>query len=210
MSKIDANIEITEERVRELLTAPDSFAYMGRNDEMFKTWSIGPTILTRDSSLLDTANYRALKKHLEGDPSLDPDFLVMRASHWMCGWADHLTFKVLEPLKKGEKGELPGYPGMKVTRIARIIQDWYDGLAEYPCADDSELSKLEHEAMCEHIRNEAKTKKIGDLPKDYDEKIYDWLWHNRQKDMNTGEGYVDKDALAAAVKELGFNDKDDE
>ncbi len=210
MTKIDANVEITEKRVREMLAVPDSFAYMGPNDEMFKTWSIGPTIEHRDSPLLDKANRIALIKHLESDQTLADDWEVIGCSHWAVGHCDHLTFKVLEPRAKHEKDELPSYPGMRVTRIARVLQDWFDGLAQYPCADDSELSRLEYEAMCEYIRSEAKTKKVSELPKDYDQQIHKWLWDNRQSDMDTSEGSVSEDALKEAVKELGFNDPEDE
>lgn len=90
--------EITPAMMAEALKRPSSFAYWGR-DEMFETWSIGPVILTRDSSLRDQSNFNAIKKGLEEDSKRgiisDNNWAIERSTFWGSDWVEHLTFRVI-------------------------------------------------------------------------------------------------------------------
>ena len=69
------------------------FAYHGRNNEMFNTWSIGPVVKTRDSGNLMASNTEVLLERLKG---YEDDWEVISCSHWACGWVEHLTFRARE------------------------------------------------------------------------------------------------------------------
>jgi hypothetical protein len=81
--------------VRELLRRPADFIYGGDNAQMFKTWTIGPIIDHRDANSELTSGWRRKietlrKKFIEGE-----DFRVERFGHFLVGWVEHLTYKVL-------------------------------------------------------------------------------------------------------------------
>lgn len=129
--------------IREALERPGSFGLSSDHEhanEMFKTWSLGPVIEHRDSGTLDKANAEALRRHLASDPTLADDYCETGASHWAVGWVTHLSFRVLD-----EDGEL--------TRIARVMREWSDMLAEYPVANESLWSEMETEAAEECWRS---------------------------------------------------------
>ena len=119
--------------IEKVLGRPDSYMHFGRK-ETFDTWSVGPVALTRDSEILDQANYAVLVASLAaaekaGDIESD-SYELTRASHWACGWVEHLGF-----LARDEVGEM--------TKIGRWIHAWLGMLREYPSADDSVLSAME-------------------------------------------------------------------
>lgn len=129
--------------IRSALERPSSFGLSldhEHYDEMFKTWSLGPVIEHRDSGTLDKANAEALRRHLASDPSLADDYCETGANHWAVGWVTHLSFRVLN-----EQGEL--------TRIARIMREWFDALADYSVANESLWSEMETEAAEEFWRS---------------------------------------------------------
>lgn len=128
------------------LERPPSFGHHSDID-LFCTWSLGPVIRTRDSGILETANYKALKAALKAGPFVDyddaddpdaADFAVFAARHWAVGWVDHLSFRVTD-----ENGE--------ASPIARWIYDWYAALSDYPVADEDLYSELEYEALQESL-----------------------------------------------------------
>lgn len=132
--------------VADMLKRPDSFGYFGGDTRMFKTWSFGPVIETRDSGALERANARALLAALpregfvedtsdSGSPGEEGlgDYYTTEANHWAVGWVKHLCFRVLE-----EDGS--------TSRIATFLEEWFRGLAEsYSVADEDLLAEEEAE-----------------------------------------------------------------
>lgn len=104
--------EVTEKEIEDALKPPDSFAYFGKNDGMFECWSLGPCIATRDSGNLQEINLEVLLGRLKG---YEDDWKIVRASHWACGWAEHLSFRARE---------LPGDTTEIADRIAELDQEF--------------------------------------------------------------------------------------
>lgn len=136
----------TDEQIKkwisDALERPGSFGLWRehpRYDEMFQTWSLGPVIETRDSDVLDRANAEALRRHLATDPTLADDWYLTEANHWAVGWVTHLSFRVVDP---------DGTP----SRMARVVREWFDALADYPIANESLHSEMECEAAEEWWR----------------------------------------------------------
>lgn len=90
-----ADLERAEYDVERVLQRPDSYAHYG-DDRVFVTWSVGPVVLTRDSSLREQANFKVLEASLaaaEKAGGIEPDsYEITRASHWAVGWVEHLSF----------------------------------------------------------------------------------------------------------------------
>ena len=130
--------EQTAKWIREALEHPGSFGLSSEHehyDDMFKTWSLGPVIETRDSDTLEKSNARALREYLAKDRTLKRDWCETECNHWAVGWVTHLSFRVID--RRGNP-----------TRIARVLREWFDSLSDYPIADESLYSEMEREA-CE-------------------------------------------------------------
>lgn len=190
---LDPKIEVTEDDVRKALKAPRDFGSHG-DDDLFVTWSLGPLMRHRDSSLLDESNADALIKHLESDPTLADDWCVKRCSHWAVGWVDHLSFRAVEA---------DGAP----TRIFRVLMEWNALLSNYPVADDEDFSRREYAATIANIESEGERLTSTDAPKDWPAKVFSWLWDNDQREVEAvdgGGGYSSREAITAALTALGF------
>lgn len=100
------------ELVRRYLERPRDFLYGGDNKEMFITWSIGPTIDYRDADTARRAQGEAKLRSIRNRFKEGEDFKVERFSHFLVGWVEHLTFRVID-----NKDDLTS-----VTKIAKAIQ----------------------------------------------------------------------------------------
>lgn len=177
----ETRVDITPKDIEKALSRPRDFGYGGGNEEMFKTWSLGPTIQHRDSGLLDRSNALALRRYLEKDPSLADDYTIMSASHWAVGWVEHISFRVVDP---------DGSP----SRIFRVLTAWFNALSDYPVADDSLYSEMESEASWKWISEEGPrvaAKHDYVLPEDWQDKVYTWWDAN---DCNATESVDDQGA----------------
>lgn len=125
--------EVTDKDIKRALARPDSFAYLGDEKELFKTWALGPVILTRDSDLITQSNATMLKERLAKVPDIADDWKIEHASHWACGWVEHLSYRVVKE---------DGTP----TVVARFLKSWFEALDGYPIADEEHLSELEADA----------------------------------------------------------------
>lgn len=89
------DLERADYDVEKVLGRPDSYMHFG-NDKTFDTWSVGPVVLTRDSEIIDQANYAVLVASLkaaEEAGDIEPDsYELTRANHWAVGWVEHLGF----------------------------------------------------------------------------------------------------------------------
>lgn len=187
-TRLDSDRELSEAEIADALSMPSDFGYRGDNEELFETWSLGPVIETRDSDLLTKANRAALMRHLESDPSLADDYSIVGASHWACGWVDHLSFRVLD-----SEG--------KQTRIARVLAEWFDGLRDYPCADDSLYSEMEYDEIARSFESAVKEAENRlDVIFTNEAALFDACFDEaREHDC-----YVDPDSVIDAAKKLGF------
>lgn len=191
------DFEVTEAEMKELLKEPSDFTYHGNIEGMFVDWSLGPCTDTRDSaSLIEAVNAKVLFRRLKGYENWE----VVRCSHWGCGWAEHLAFKV-----KDADG--------KPTPECRIIMEWASDIQEHVVLDDCMLSSMEHEGFVENIR-EIAPRLSDDAPGDWDEQVAEWLRRNRPAEADCGTDgsapYPSREAVNTAVSELGFAEDEDE
>lgn len=194
VSELPASIQLALMRPPNFGLSPSHPHY----DEMFVTWSLGPILRTRDSDLLAESNADALEKHLEEDyPELGDDWYVTSCDHWGPGWVDHLSFRVLEP------------DGVTPTKIYDVLKDWYDRLADYPIADESDFSRREYEATLENIRSEGQSSVRNDPPEDWCEQIFGYLWDHAPREMEASGcngAYPSRAAVEKAMEALNLID----
>lgn len=88
-------VKVGPDIVRKLLLRPDDFIYSGTNDQMFVTWTIGPIIDHRDADSSKTSGWKRRVETLKTKFVENEDFRVERFSHWLVGWVEHLTYRVL-------------------------------------------------------------------------------------------------------------------
>ena len=89
------DLERADYDIEKVLGRPSNYMH-GDDKRTFVTWSIGPVVLTRDSEIIDQANYKVLVASLKaaeeaGDIEAE-SYSLNRASHWAVGWVEHLSF----------------------------------------------------------------------------------------------------------------------
>lgn len=155
-------------------------------------WSLGPIFRTRDSNLLETVNADALIDELESHEDISDDWTVTSCNHWAVGWVDHLSFRIL-----GDDGQ--------PSKVFCVLKAFNDALADYPCADDFELSRLEYEATVDNIEDAARAFETTDA---FDAgECFSWFWDNDQSAIEPtdgGGGYPSKDEMHACLEALGY------
>lgn len=200
----DAFSQETEEQVqawlREAVRRPGSFGLFREGpggDQMFVTWSLGPVVLTRDSPILDEANWKVLRERLESDPSLADDYAITHAGHWAVGWVDHLSFRAIDP---------DGSP----SRMARILKDWNDELRNYSIADEDVYSEMQQECFEKHFDDDARDAIRGagldeeSLPKDWIDQLYT-ATSGEERCYHSGDcPYVCAEDFTRAISQLGW------
>jgi hypothetical protein len=175
--------EQAEAAVKEAAELTD-FSYRGDKD-LGRTWATTFS-KSRDSSILEQANYVAIKEDLE--KRFPKDVSDERFSHFAVGWLDQLLVRMLD--KNG-----------KVTKAGIAALEWKDKLESYPVADDEDFSRREFEATLDNIKWE------GSLDEPTAQAVYDWLSENDQmalEDVDGKGGYPSKKQIDAALKSLGL------
>ncbi|MFA6132402.1 MAG: hypothetical protein WC869_00145 [Phycisphaerae bacterium] len=198
--------------VNDALRRPDSFALWEDDPKWFSTWSLGPVFKHRDSDNIQLANAESLIEHLEADKTLDGTWEIVGCSHWAVGHVDHLAFQVIEKCgravpKSTELGYTINRPGFRLTRIARVIKQWFDDLEAYPVADDAKLSQIEFEASLEAIQQQSPPSGrdfIDQLPKDWFSQVYGPLWRNGGLSTESQGAWADEVKLEQTLDSLGF------
>ncbi len=184
-----SRVNITPEMIQEALRPPGDFGLSSsadHADEIGTTWSLGPIIETRDSSLRDRANRIALIRYLESVPELADDWTITGASHWAVGWVDHLTYRVVDS---------DGSP----SRMMRELIVWTNALESYSVADESLLSEMESEAESRNLRDilrDVRRSVVVQSPdletrldKADDDALYTLMWRNQIYGESDGEGW---------------------
>ena len=193
--------EVAQE-VRELLQRPrDCFinsAHPAMEDP--EHWCVGPVVLTRDSHLLDQANYQSLVAELEEHPEWEEEWQLHSFSHWAVGWVEHLSFRVLT-----EEG--------KPTAMFQFVKKWFEALSEYPSADDELYSKLEYEACLEAIESEGRRWIRDGVEEGWPETVWRWLDKNDPGELENRDGngaYPDGDKVREALRALELHEPEDD
>jgi len=133
-------VEYTPEEIKRALEYPSDFGYHGGNVDLFKTWTLGPVFVHRDSDLLTESNAACLLASLREAFPEDEEWTVEHCGHWAVGWCDHLSFRIVES------------DGTTITPVARWIKCFFDMIEEYPVADEDDWSDREYEFALESIQ----------------------------------------------------------
>jgi hypothetical protein len=136
-----SSVEYTPAEIKRALEYPSDFGYSGNNADLFKTWTLGPIIETRDSEMIAVSNAACLKASLAVAFPGDAEWGIVGCSHWAVGWVDHLSFRLVET------------DGITVTPVAIWIKCFFDMIADYPVADEDDFSDREYVFALESIED---------------------------------------------------------
>jgi hypothetical protein len=184
------HVDITDDDIDDALARPDSFGYSGGNDEMFITWSLGGVYRTRDSGIREQSNADALDKALEEAVKdglfSSEDYETTGCSHWAVGWVDHLSFRAIV----SEETREPTLIFMWLTR-------WFNALADYPVADEEDLSRREWE-YAEESLDDMGLNLRDELPDDWKCQVLGMM------NEIPSEEYWNEDEAKRIAHKLGF------
>lgn len=195
---IDNAMQLTldKEEIKDLLEQPDNFGYGNNNEEMFKSWTLGPVLRTRDSGLLELSNALQIEKILEQVTGIfidSNDYEITSCNHWACGHVDHLSYQVID--KNGN-----------VTAIAKLIKSIYNEIEEYPILNEDSYSELEHEALCENMLTELNRLDLTVDPEECLHDVMDWLESNDRGQLENDSAdrgaYPSSESILKACEEL--------
>jgi hypothetical protein len=193
--------DLDKKEIEELLDYPSDFGYFGDNKELFKTWTLGPVVVHRDSGLLDQSNSKALKNYLNEIVDLEDSYEFIECNHWAVGWVEHLTYKVIDE-------------NNKPTKIAKIVKAWFDYLKnDYSVADDDLYSEMEWKATDDNVDREIDYMFRRDMIKCTEEelaniksKIYEWFGENNDnalENIDDQGGCPSEEEFIECFKDLG-------
>jgi hypothetical protein len=168
---------------------PD-FGYSGELD-LGHTWSFVPISVHRDSDALQRSNFEVIYQDMV--KRFPDDTEVTHCSHWLVGWFDHLTIRLIDD------------NGLE-TAASNAIQEWLRKLDDYPVANEEHRSNTEFQEQIETIRNAPMSReltvKAKRSPKSWVYRVYDYLEEHRQTVGYVGElSYKD---IYDAGKALGY------
>jgi hypothetical protein len=116
-------IENIEKYAKQATTIPEDFGYWG-NKDMFDTWGFANIDQSRDSDVLEKANFKYITEELIG---LYPeDFRIESYAHWAVGNVDRLVCRVYE--EDTDK--------KVIASSFYLAMEWLDKLDDYPVADE--------------------------------------------------------------------------
>ena len=155
------------------------------------TWVLGPAVLARGASLLDESNYLVLLRELNSRHGRD-QWCLTRASHFACGWVEHLSFKMYHE------------GGVNTTPLYEWLRDWFLTLSEhYPCADDAHYSGMQYTAALDHIKYQADRVYAEEVTDALCRQVFSWLWDHEQTELEDRDGYgarPSRDAVKRALE----------
>jgi hypothetical protein len=118
--------------------SPTSCDTAGLGCEDQQDWLVAPVGLNRDSDALGRSNWRVVVKDIQSHDNGDQDdTAVHRFGHWACGWFELLLVR-------------------PDTAAAKCAEGWEGALADYPVADDEDLS-LEEDEEAQVVWSECMT-----------------------------------------------------
>ena len=193
--------DATAKLVKRALQRPPDFGYFGSNKEMFVTWTLGPTIETRDSTLTECSNSQVLERELaaavEKEEISEDNYDITECKHWACGWVKHLSFKVL-----GDDGG--------PTKEWHWVMKWFDQFNDNPVADDIHYLGMVRDATVENIVDASRSciaERVEEEHDDWPEQMYLWFdEHNGFAIENCDDrgGYPSEEDTKGCLKALGW------
>lgn len=193
------NREKAQAYCEKLLERPSDFGYHG-NLDMFKTWSLGPVIEHRDSTLIDQSNAHEIKRIFEQTDPDGKDWTITNCSHWAVGWVDHLSMRVYKRVLHT----------LVPCHVLLVWQDIENSLEDYPILNENDYSEREYNATLDGIEDAARLYAGWhdiDLPDDYASTLYSWFFNNLQPAIESSDGtggYPSDDELEQAFNALGW------
>ena len=187
-----------DEAAKELAGNWKKFSSFGWHDEPEDgdNWGIVYTS-NRDSGLLAESNEAAINAEME---KFDNDVRFERHGHWGCGYVDGFSIRVFDA-----KGN--------VTDAFKALHELAMALADYPVLDESDYSRREYKATLENIKSVTHNLIKDDVPEDYAEKIFSWMWDNNQRALEAEDdqgGYPSDDDMRECLEALGWLEKDED
>ena len=152
-------------------------------------WEVFPCGINRDSTLLDTSNWKMALKELDELEGYE----VHRFGHWACGWYEVI---LLEP-------RTPAHD--KAIAMGKR-------LADYPVLNEEDYSDREYEATLENIACQLRMMDVvEELPDDMAGQLLSWFWDNDQSAVENCDdqgGWPTDEQMAEALTELGYTLED--
>lgn len=167
----------------------ESFGWHDRPDDAHE-WAIVYTH-NRDSDLLTLSNADAIAKALE---PFEEDAIAERHSHWACGWVDGYALRV--------------YRNGQITAAFRHYCELRARLEDYPCLDEEDYSRREHEACLDAIAQEGRRHAVS-KGVDWVAMVHEWLSDNEPGELENRDGngaYPSEAAVRAALFDLDLLD----
>lgn len=117
------------------LKKPEDFGYWGPEDT-FVTWGFTGFDKHDASSILEQSNFEIITKDLMD--KFPDDFRIEGYRHWAVNHIDRLLCRILHDEKNG-------FVDSNITDAFRAAMEWQDDLRDYPVADESHFSEMEHQ-----------------------------------------------------------------
>jgi hypothetical protein len=122
-------IENIEKYAKQATTMPEDFGYWG-NKDMFDTWGFANIDQSRDSDVLEKANFKYITEELIG---LYPeDFRIESYAHWAVGNVDRLVCRVYEDDTDKKV----------IASSFYLAMEWLDNLDNDPVADEDTYYRM--------------------------------------------------------------------
>lgn len=173
--------------IQEALKRPSDFGYRG-DLPLGTTWSLGPVVRQRDSSILEESNYHVLMGLLKSRTDLEGMWEITGCSHWAVGWVDHLSYQVVDD---------NGQP----TAMHRFVEEWFEDRDNYIVADDSDYSERLFMALREAIKVDLTCMSEVEITDDRLTEIAVWLG---DEGYVLDEVYVRDEHLKEALLHFGM------
>lgn len=183
-------------KIKAWLKRPADMAYYGELP-LFETWTLGPTIETRDSDLLEVSNAAEIKRLLEDRTDLEGMWEITQLSHWAVGWVDHLAFRVLND------------DGTVNEPMVEFWMEIEEKLSDYPVLDEDDYSTRQFESFAENVENQTQYV-LRDYVLEYSEELFSKIWEyfmNKNIDTGGDDGngyYPSEEEIEEALKSLGY------
>jgi hypothetical protein len=122
-------VENIEKFAKQATTKPEEFGYWGSKD-MFDTWGFANIDQSRDSDVLEKANFKYITEELIG---LYPkDFRIESYAHWAVGNVDRLVCRVYEDDTDKKV----------IASSFYLAMEWLDNLDNDPVADEDTYYRM--------------------------------------------------------------------
>lgn len=150
----------------------------------------------RDADLLTQSNAKAIDERIM---SFEDDVLAECHRHWACGWVEGYAIRVYNP----------------DGTVSKAFEEWcaiQEELENYPVLDEDEFSQREHDATWENLESVVSrvwrySDREGDQPEDLTQQVWDYLWENDQRQLDSVDGqggYPSEESVENALVELGY------